>query len=86
LALRRVDRSAAFGGTNEGQQCPVSRGKQTSLSAGFKAAFDPEAEALFEGQKVNWPIETFRRSRFHDSLRDEEQFEGIRGIRHGYYY
>jgi hypothetical protein len=62
--------------------CLLLREPRTFLLRGN----DPEAEALFEGQKVNWPIETFRRSRFHDSLRDEEQFEGIRGIRHGYYY
>jgi hypothetical protein len=31
-------------------------------------------------------LETLRRSRFPDSLRDAEESEGIRGIRHGYYY
>jgi len=47
----------------------------------------PEAEApILKDQEVNWPLETLRRSRFPDSLRDAEESEGIRGIRHGYYY
>ena len=46
--------------------------------------FDPKRKR--QDQEVNWPLETLRRSRFPDSLRDAEESEGIRGIRHGYYY
>jgi hypothetical protein len=48
--------------------------------------FDPKRKRPLKDQEVNWPLETLRRSRFPDSLRDAEESEGIRGIRHGYYY
>jgi hypothetical protein len=55
-------------------------------SGGRNDAFDPKRKRPLKDQEVNWPLETLRRSRFADSLRDAEQSEGIRGIRHGYYY
>jgi hypothetical protein len=55
-------------------------------SGGRNDAFDPKRKRPLKDREVNWPLETLRRSRFPDSLRDAEESEGIGGIRHGYYY